>query len=165
LIAAYSKESSLLLVVALAVVTWKPGSFQRLNWWLPLIALTAVFLVVRGYIASRYPAPPTVDFWWPTRNIGWMRNAALLCSWMLPFFLIGSVRIGRMLPRVPSDLRRLTCLLPILLGLAFFKGWIEEMRQYGELLAIMGLVVAQWLSEELGLARFLVPRAEQSSGL
>jgi hypothetical protein len=161
LVAAYSKETSLLLVVALVAVTWEPGSWRRLTSWLAPIALTLAFLAVRSYIAWRYPAVPTTSFWWPTRNLGWMRNSALLFSWMLPFFLVGFVRIGRMLPRVPVELRRLTCLLPILLGLSFFKGWIEEMRQYGELLAILGLVVAQWLSEELGFERFLVPRAEQ----
>jgi hypothetical protein len=157
LAAAYSKETSFLLVVAQIAVTWAPGSWRRWRWWLPPALMTAAFVVVRLYIGARYPGRETFAFWWPTRNVLWLRDTALLLSWLLPFFLVGVVRFVRMMGRVPVELGRLMLLVPLLVGAAFFKGWIEEFRQYGELLPIVGLAVAQWLSEEMSLAHLFVP--------
>jgi hypothetical protein len=59
---------------------------------------------------------------------------------------------------LPWRLRRLTSFFVIVLPLAFFKGWFEELRQYYELTAIFGLVAVQMLLNDLGMKNLLVAR-------
>src|SRR5262249_21340127 len=71
-------------------------------------------------------------------------------------------RIGLMWRQIPMALRRLLPLGVLLVGGAFFKGWIEERRCYLELLPILGLIFCQWAAAELGLEHLFAPKRERA---
>src|SRR5205085_3730328 len=96
-------------------------------------------------------------------NLKFLWKSLLCYSWWLPLILVGAVRFGSFWGQYPRALRRLLLLAVPMFGLALFKGWIEEMRQYMELLPIFGLLMAQWTLEELGLGRLLRTRQECES--
>jgi hypothetical protein len=155
--AAYCKETSVLLIAAYALTApaWRSGRFLR-----DLGLLAGIYLLVRGLIDWNYPTPPGSvwgEFWYPLRNLQHVLWYALYYAWFLPLLGLGLVHLARHWPDYPVSLRRLAFLLLPLLVLGFFKGWIEERRQYLEFISVFGLIVAQWLLIEAGLGRLLRP--------
>jgi hypothetical protein len=157
-LAAYSKETSVLLILAYVLMAHDRRS---LRFWVTLALLVAVYAAIRGAIALNCTAMDG-DFWWPRRNAHYLA-LRVFYVWWLPFLGVSMVRLVALWRHYPPELRRLCLLAVPLLGLAFFKGWIEEMRQYLELMPIVGLIVIQWTLHEAGLGHLLRARhaAEQ----
>ena len=164
-LAAYSKETSALLIVAYVLITWQAGVWRSWRWRFRVALLAGLFIAVRGYIAWRYPGFEARKFWYPFRNVHWLVLNTVISSWVVPFLLIPVVRIVRSLDRLPPSLARLAWLIPILVGVAFFKGWLEELRQYTELFPIGALIVTQWAMTELGVGHLMVPRDRDLSSV
>jgi hypothetical protein len=151
--AAYSKETAVLLLLAYVLLAEERRS---LRFWGLLGLLLAVYGGVRWWVSVTYPAPE-VTFWFPGRNAKYLASRVFYL-WLAPFLAVGLLRLLSAWPSYPPALRRLSLLAVPLVGLAFFKGWIEEMRQYLELLPIVGLIVFQWLLREAGAGGILRPR-------
>jgi hypothetical protein len=158
LLAAYSKETAVLLVVAFALITWEPEAWRRWGWWLRLAPLGLAYLSIRAFINLKYPGFAPMTYWFPLRNARWLFAAAIFSAWTAPLVVVSVIRIVRTIDQLPAMLARVTLLIPIIVSLAFFKGWIEELRQYTEMLSIGGIVIIHWALRELGLSHLLVPR-------
>jgi hypothetical protein len=152
--AAYSKETAILLILAYVLLAEERHSPR---FWGLLGVLLAVYLAVWGWLRFRYPAPE-VTFWFPGRNAKYLATRVFYL-WFAPLLAVGLARLLSAWRLYPPALRKLCWLAVPLLGVAFFKGWIEELRQYLELLPIIGLIVLQWLLHEAGAAGLLRPRS------
>jgi hypothetical protein len=152
-LACYSKETSVLLIAAcfLLAPDWRS---RRLGG--QLAVLTALFLGIRCWIDLHYSTWKE-PFWFPRRNLFVLAMSSFYL-WLAPFLVVGLVRFASAWRSYPLALRKLCLLVVPLVGMAFFKGWIEELRQYLELLPIFGLLVFQWLVREIGAERLLRPR-------
>jgi hypothetical protein len=156
---AYAKETAVLLIVAYAL-TARDRRSARFACTAGL--LLALYLGVRLAIDRAYPSPPDKfwgGFWYPGRNLKHLLQNLVYYSWLLPALGFVAVRVLRRWRSYPPELRRLSFLAVPLLGLAFFMGWVEEKRQYLEVLAVFGLIGTQWLLIEAGLGRLLRPRS------
>jgi hypothetical protein len=153
--AAYSKETSALLLAADLLLA---ENRRSLRLWLRLALLALLWALIRGWIDRHYITPlPEAGFWFPGRNLK-ILAVVFFSNWWLPFLGIGLLRLTTLRRQFPPALLRLCWLILPLAGLAFFKGWLEEMRQYLELLPVFGLVLFQWVLHEVGLGEHLQPR-------
>lgn len=154
-VAAYSKETAVLLIAAQVLIAprWRSPRF-----WGLLALLGVEFVAIRGWLQWRYPNPqPDGGFWFPLRNAKYF-TFPVFYSWSMPFFAIGAARLLALRARFPAALKRLCLLALPLLGMAFFKGWLEELRQYLELLPVFGLLLFHWCLHEAGLGHLLTAR-------
>lgn len=152
-VAAYSKETAVLLIFAHILLA--PERRSR-SFWRRLALLVVLYGGIRAWIQLQYQAP-SGPFWFPLRNLRWLVLQAFFL-WFLPLALVALVRFAAHWRDYPMPLRRLALLLIPLVGMAFFKGWIEEMRQYLELLPVFGLMALQCLLCELGRGDLLRAR-------
>jgi hypothetical protein len=158
-LACYSKETSLLLILAYVLVHGL--RWRRRGWWLMLAALSAVYLGFRYWIVRvRYDVPGAERWWFPDRNLLFLARGSVYYLWLLLPAAVVLTRIGLMWRQIPLVLRRLLPLGVLLVGAAFCKGWIEERRCYLEMLPIIGLIFCQWAAVELGLEHLFVPRRD-----
>jgi hypothetical protein len=157
--AVYSKETSILLLFAYALLATNRRS---LTFWGTGVVLAAVYVWLRYWIHITYPSPDG-GFWFPTRNLRYLVKQTFYL-WYLPFLGVALARFLALRKQYPAVLKRLSVLALPLLGLALFKGWIEEMRQYLEMLPIFGLMVLQWTMHEAGLGRLLRPLPDRLRG-
>lgn len=155
--AAYSKETSLLLIVSYVLLA--PERRSR-GFWATLSAMSAMFLACRLWLALHYDNPPGADFWYPTRNALMVLRHLCLDFWPLPLLGVALWRFAAHWPRFPASLRKLLLLAVIQAGCSFFKGWLEEKRQYLELLPVGGLLMLQWVLMESGFGRLMTPREQ-----
>jgi hypothetical protein len=151
--AAYSKETSVLLILAYVLVARNRGPRR---FWVTLGLLVAVYAAVRGWIDMNCTAAAG-DFWMPRRNARYLA-LRLFYVWWLPVLAVGLARLLALWRRYPADLRRLCLLAVPLVVLACFKGWVEEMRQYLEVLPVVGLIVIHGTLHEAGLGHLLRAR-------
>jgi hypothetical protein len=153
--ATYSKETAVLLICAYVLLAPERRS---LRFWGTLALLAALFAAIRGWLLLRYPNPePEGGFSWLGRNLKYL-SYPIFYSWAVPFFAVGLARLVALRALFPPALVKL-CLLAIpLLGIALFKGWFEEMRQYLEVLPVVGLLVFHWCMHEAGLGHLLRAR-------
>jgi hypothetical protein len=151
--AAYSKETAVLLILAYALVAERRGTVR---FWAGLALLLAVFAGVRGWIELHYPNPPG-PFWFPRRNWRYL-SVLVFYGWFAPLLGVALARLVAARRLYPSALKKLCLLALPLVGLAYFKGWIEELRQYLEVLPILGLIVVQWVLHEAGVGGLLRAR-------
>jgi hypothetical protein len=151
-VAAYSKETSILLIGAYVLQVpkrWSPRS------WMMLALLAGTFAAIRGYLAWRYPAPePLAGYWVLGRNLKYL-TFVIFYSWSMPFFVVGLARMVALRRHFPPVLLRLSLLAVPLVGMAFCVGWLEELRQYLELLPICGLLLFHWCLHEAGYGHLL----------
>jgi hypothetical protein len=153
--AAYSKETSILLVAAFVLLAPERRSWR---FWGLLFVQMAVYAAVRGYLELRYAAPELfTGFWAFGRNLKYF-SFVLFYSWSMPFFVIGAARLLALQRVFPRPLTRLLVLAVPLLGMALCKGWLEEMRQYLELLPVAGLLAFHWCMHEAGYGHLLRAR-------
>lgn len=153
LVAAYAKETAVILLVGYLILENR----ARLSRKLVLVALLgAAYVGLQVWNRSRFPDAVAETFWFPGRNADYLARYLAFGSWTWVFVLVAAAQMVAMRARWPADLRRLLWLLPILVVPAFFKGWIEERRQYLELYSVAGPLVLQWLASVTG--RGLLPR-------
>lgn len=157
--AAYSKETSLLLIVAYLLI---PRQEWTRRCSIEFVGMIVGYLTIRLAIAISYPAQGPDLFWNPARNLINLLAGIWGNSWYLPFLIVGLWRFASRWPVYPRILRRLWPLLAIEIGACFFKGWLEERRAYLEILPIAGLLVTQWILEELGYGGLMVARDNPS---
>lgn len=153
MLACYAKETSVLLIIAFLLVDNRWSVSRKVAF---ASFLGAAYLAIQYGIRHYVEAIPGV-FWWPSRNARWLVRELFWDSWLWPFVAVGAWQCFRMRRDWPPELRRLTWLLPLLIVPAFFKGWIEERRQYLELYVVLGPLVVQWVDTVLGI-RLLRPR-------
>jgi hypothetical protein len=157
LAAVYSKETSCLLILAYAIHRRKQVASGA--YWLTLGLMSGAYVGVRAWVAVTWDNPPAADFWFPVRNLYIMGQSAICNCWYLAFLLIGFVRFCRRTwPDVPTDLKWFLLLGIVLLCACFFKGIIEERRDYLEVYPIWALMLVQWAMAEFGLQRLFLPR-------
>jgi hypothetical protein len=157
-LAAYSKETAVLLIVAHVLLA---DDRRSRRFWIVLGLMSAIFVSCRLWVQIHHDMPPGANFWWPRRNIRVLGTALLFDFWPAPLVLVLLVRLKAMWSRSPLSLRRLLVLGVMQVSLAVFKGWIEEKRQYLEMLPIVGPLVIQWVLVELGLGSLLRARDGQ----
>jgi hypothetical protein len=150
--AAYSKETSVLLIAAYLLLA---PERRPARVWLTAGLLAAVYAAIRWWINRHYPTPePQEGFWWVRRNLKYL-GFLVFYSWLVPFVAVGLARMWGLRRRFPAPLVRLCGLAVPLVALAVFKGWIEELRQYLELLPVFGLLLFHWCLHEAGLGHLL----------
>jgi len=154
-LAAYSKETSVLLIAGYLLLA---EDWRSLKCWATAGIMTAIFLAIRHGIDLRFPTGPN-EFWCPIRNIKRLVLLLFFC-WYWPFLGVAFARFVSRHREYPLALKRLSLLAVPLVGAAFFKGWIEEMRQYLELLPIAGLMVLQWILHEAGFGWAFQPHGQ-----
>jgi hypothetical protein len=155
--AVYSKETSVLLILAYFLMS-TPRRTPR--FWAMLALLTTIYAAIRGWIEMRYPVLEG-DFWSLQRN-GKYLALRFFYMWWLPFLGVSVIRLLSLWRQYPAPLRRLCLLAVPLFGIAIFKGWIEEMRQYLEMLPIAGIIVIHWILHEAGFGHLLQARQSNS---
>ncbi|HEV3342440.1 MAG TPA: hypothetical protein VG125_18865 [Pirellulales bacterium] len=157
LAAVYSKETSCLLVLAYAMQ--RRRQVASTSYWLTLAWMSGVYVGVRTWVAMIWDNPPAADFWFPLRNLYALGESAICNCWYLAFAAVGFVRFyGRTWHDVPADLKWFLLLGVVLLCACFFKGIIEERRDYLEVYPIWALILFQWAMVEIGLKHLFVPR-------
>jgi hypothetical protein len=162
-LAAYSKETAVLLIVACASL--RREEYRRREFWVRLGAMTALFGAVRLGIEWRFhDVADGARFWYPLRNLRMLARASVEAMWSLAIIAVACLWLLRHRAELPRDLRRLLVILPIMVGLAFFKGWLEERRQYLEVEPLLGLLLIQWAFTALGFGGLLVPRVADTRG-
>ncbi len=154
-VAAYSKETSLLLIPAYILVNWGRRDWRLIS---TVTALTITYVVVRIILDWSYGSGAG-GFWFPGRNARWIAWMLTFDAWWYyPFWIVSAIRLARVWPQFPAPLRRLVLLSFALIAPALFKGWIEEKRQYLEMLPILGPMLIQWVVTELGFGCLLRAR-------
>jgi hypothetical protein len=156
-IAAYAKETAAFLLVAYWLVN--RDAFGR-----KIVvgsALAIVFLLIRVESQTRFPGGGP-EFWWPWRNLDVLSWWVVFDSWTMAIVTLASAQLWRLRSEWPPDLRRLTLLIPLFLLAALFKGWVEERRQYLELVVIAGPLALQWADSLAGTALLRPRRAALS---
>jgi hypothetical protein len=138
LVACYAKESAILLLAAY----WFPRPHEVRRTLVTIAILAAAFVAIRLDSQHRYIAGGP-QFWWPVRNLQRIGETVVAAPWMALLLILGVVYVVSLRRQWPRDLRRLSLLVPLMLVPAFFKGWIEERRQYLEMLIIAGPLVLQ----------------------
>jgi hypothetical protein len=156
ILACYSKETALLLIIGYAVVN--RHSFRRLTYWLMLVVMGGIYFGIRSWITQHYQSPPGDHFWYPERNLAFLGKQAFYSLWWTFIVVVICIRIYLIRREVPRDLFWLLLMGVVILGAAFFKGWIEERRQYLEVYPIVGLILMQWASLELGVSHLFRPK-------
>ena len=156
ILASYSKETAMLLIIGYALVN--RASYRRLSFWLVLAAMAALYFSIRTWIGQHYDTPPGDYYWYPRRNLVFLVKEGIYNLWWVFVAGVICVRIFLIRREVPRDLLWLLVMGLVVLGAAFFKGWIEERRQYLEMLPIVGLIVLQWASLELGIGHLFRPK-------
>lgn len=156
ILACYSKETALLLIIAYAVV--HRAEYRRLTYWLMLVVMYGVYFGIRNWIGEHYQSPPGDHFWYPERNLAFLAKQAIYSMWWGFLLAVIAIRIYEIRREVPGDLRWLLIMGVVILGAAFFKGWIEERRQYLEVYPIVGLIILQWAAMELGVTHLFRPK-------
>lgn len=158
-LASYSKETAVLLLVACAML--RREEYRSREFWVHLAAMTALFGAIRLGIEWRFHGVADgARFWYPLRNLRMLARSSVEHMWSLAVAAVACLWLVRHRGELPRDLRRLLVMLPIMVGLAFFKGWLEERRQYLEVEPILGLLLVQWAYTALGFGGLLVPRVE-----
>jgi hypothetical protein len=155
-LASYSKETAVLLLLAYALLAEDRRSPR---FWGRLALLGLIYGAVQGWLRWQYHTPEG-GFWYPGRNCLYA-GFQVFHAWLVPLAVIVAVRLRARWHEYPLPLRRLSLLALPLLGLALFKGWIEEGRQYLEMLPILGPIAIQCMLSEIGLGRLLRPRREE----
>ncbi len=152
--AACSKETASLLIIAYIVVNrqWKETKF-----WLTVCCLTLIYGGIQLWIRQHYTSPPGDIYWFPYRNLTILAKNGVYQLWMWLILSVVFIKIGKMWRDIPADLRRLTILMIIILGAGFFKGIIEERRQYYEILPIAGMFFIHWSVREIGMEDKIIP--------
>jgi hypothetical protein len=157
ILACYSKETALLLIIGYAVV--HRASYRQLSYWLVLLAMSGLYLGIRAWISTHYDTPPDEDYWFPRRNSVFMIRELIHNGWWLFIAAIACVQIFQIRRQLPRDLLSLSVAMGVvILGAAFFKGRIEERRQYLEVYPLVGLMVLQWASLALGIGHLFRPK-------
>jgi len=152
LLAAYAKETAVVLLLGYLLLESRAPLSRKL---MLAALLGAAYVGLQVLARRRFPEAITQEFWYPGRNADYLARYLAFGSWTWVFVVAAVAQIGAMRARWPRDLRRLMWLLPILVVPAFFKGWIEERRQYLELYGVAGPLVLQWLDSVTG--RGLLP--------
>jgi hypothetical protein len=149
--AAYGKETAAFLILLMVA----HGAVRRERWfWMQAAACAAIFAVIQVHLSLRFDAPPLVDnFNSLERNLGYLAWYVTFSSWGVVVLFLLATRLAVLWPTIPIGLRLAVLLLPLYLAAALFKGWIEEYRQYGELLLPFGLVAILWMQTDLGNLR------------
>jgi hypothetical protein len=153
LAAVYSKETSVLLILAYFLMS---SNRRTLRFWAMLGLLAASYAGIRSWIEVHYPSLEG-DFFSLRRNAKYLA-IRFFYMWWLPLLVVAVARLVSLRRQYPKALRRLCWLAVPLLGMAVFKGWIEEMRQYLEMLPIVGLIVLHWTLHEAGYGHLLRAR-------
>lgn len=154
-LATYSKETTVLLLLGFALLRRD----RSLGFWGELGTMTAAFVIVRLWIGRAYPpAENNPTFWYPWRNVLVLVEMLVLYSWYLWFIVMAVLRLVQLRDHYPWQLRRLLWFFGVVLPLAFFKGWFEELRQYTELMIVPGLILVQGLLHQVGLGHLLLAR-------
>lgn len=162
LAAVYSKETSCLLVMAYAI--FRRNEVRSLKYWLALALMSSAYIGITATIAMTWNNPPPVEFWFPIRNVQMLGQLAVCNCWYLAFASVGLVRFYmRIWPTVPADLKWLLLLGVVLVSACFFKGIIEERRDYLEVYPICALMLFQWGMAELGLQQLFLPRRREAA--
>ncbi len=136
------------------------GPWQRWWSWLTLLVMVGLYAGLRYWISQRFPGGTTEEFWFPRRNADLLLHQAVYALWWTApaaVVLARIVLLRRILPR--HVLVLLAGMTAALVGAGFFKGWIEERRQYLELLPLAVLIGVRWAAAELGLDWLVVTRA------
>jgi hypothetical protein len=155
--AVWSKETSVLLIGAFAVV--HRGQWRRWSAWVQLVVMGVLFLTIRWWIGQRFPVEGAEQWWFPERNLKVVLSRAVFGLWWIVPGLIVLTRIVHMRRQMPRHLLLLLAAMAgVMVGAAFFKGWIEERRQYLELLPLAVLVGCRWAVVELGAGSLLIAR-------
>jgi len=147
LLAAHAKETAIVLLLGYLLLENRARLSRKL---IVAALLGAAYVAVQVLNRQRFPEAIPQEFWWPVRNLEWLAWELVLGSWTWVFVVAAAVQMVAMRSRWPADLRRLMWLLPVLVVPAFFKGWIEERRQYLELYGVVGPLVLQWLDSVTG---------------
>jgi hypothetical protein len=152
----YSKETSILLIAAYVLLA---RDRRSLRFWAGLALQAGLFAGIRGWLELHYPAPqPPAGFGALARNLKYL-GLLPFYSWPVPFFAVGVARMVALRRHFPPALKRLAVLAVPLVGIALFRGWLEELRQYLEMLPVLGLLVLQWCLHEAGHGHLLRARA------
>jgi hypothetical protein len=159
-VAAYSKETSALLVPAVLLVWPVPGKGR----WVVATGMAGIWAVTTIAIRYQFDGQANLDFWKLWRNGAVTLYFGVAWSWVWPLVVIGVLRVWGYARGVDARLRRLAGLMALLIAPAVCKGWVEELRQYVELTIPLGLLVLGCLLGELGLDRLLSPRRELITG-
>jgi hypothetical protein len=148
-VAAYSKETSILLLFAYVIMHWQEK--KNVRFWAELALMSGVFLSLRLWIEIRFPGPEG-HWWFPERNAKVLFWTVFHGSWLLIPASVVFYRLFQMRPNLPIDaLIVVSGMAVVIVGMGFFKGWIEERRAYLELLPLAGVVLFRWAVEEAGL--------------
>jgi hypothetical protein len=147
-LACYSKETAVLLIAAHAYIHRDKRGQAR--YWLELLAMVGLYAGIRWWVMQRFDVPPTDEWWFPERNLRVLAWSIVSIWWTIPALII-LVRIVRQRAEFPAhSLALLAGLAAVMVGAAFFKGWIEERRQYLELLPLAWLIFLRWATVEIG---------------
>jgi hypothetical protein len=154
--AVYSKETSLLLLAAFAIL--RRDRIGLRSYWLPLGLMAVTFVVIQLWIRVQWPSPDGDVFWYPARNARLLAKTAVYNSWFLALGLVAVARARVIWPRIPVDLKWLLGIGVVLVVSAFFKGWTDERRALFEGYPIAAIVLAQWVLYEFGRGDLMSPR-------
>ena len=153
-VAVYSKETAVLLIPA-----YVSAHFDRIDrkFFVDLGLMGLTFWLIRTILDASFGSGGGAGaggFWFPGGNARVIASWLAYDSWWYaPFLIVAAARIAHVRSEFPLRLRRLVVLAIVPLGIALFKGWIDEKRQYLELLPILGPLSLQWLAIELGLSK------------
>ena len=150
-LAAYCKETAVFLVVL--QLAYAAVSHRR--WHLLQAGLCAVaFAAIQTYLSWQYHAPPLQDrYFWFDRNVRLIVYHLVFSSWKVAVLSLVVLRVAVLWPKIPIGLRLTTILVPCFLAAAMVKGWIEEYRQYTELILPLMLVAGFCIRVELSVLR------------
>jgi len=160
LAAAYSKETSVLLILLFALLRWKDRSSM---YWITLAAMLVGYATVRYVIYVIYVPPEmkSAGYWFAGRNAMMVARWVVYDFWILVVYAVAAYRISRIWPSVPRLLRLAAPVFVVIFVAGFVKGWFEERRQYLEAYTVFCLIFLQWIFAELGLTRYFSPRVEE----
>jgi hypothetical protein len=160
-LAAYCKETAIFqIVVAMVYAYVGPDRRRRL---VDVAVFATLFVLIQGYFALRYQAPPLQDsFNYLSENALFLLWQLVFASWKAVVLALIVLRVAAVWPTMPRDFKIAAVLLPCFLVGAMSKGRITEYRLYTELVLPVGLILL-W-SARTDVSRLAAAAAEWSGG-
>jgi hypothetical protein len=156
IIATINKETAVLLPFVFGLYFLYRQDLLKVRFWPLLVAQIAMWLVIKLGINFVFRDNPggMVEYHFRDHNLGLLKSYSIgtAVAWIVLAVLV-SVRWSE----TPRFLRTALWILPVLIGLTLFLGYIDELRDYYEAFPVVVLLVAHGVARLTGVDIKVVP--------
>lgn len=155
-VASLNKETTVLLPFVFGLYFLRRQALLNGRFWPLLGAQIGLWLVIKLAIDFVFRGNPggVAEYHFTDHNLGLLRSYSVgtAAAW-----LVLAVLIGVRWSDTPRFLRTALWVLPVLLGMTLFLGYLDELRDYYEAFPVVVLLIAHGIARLTGVAIAAVP--------